>query len=378
MNLEIYDKTTLNRINIIRTFVIVQYTDYFNDIGTFLLKVPFTDKAKDDLMVHGNYIYFEEGKMGIIKYFKAEPYNSSILEVRGFLIKHILSYRSILSTKTYNGELFEIERQIVSDFFISNSDNRRNISLVTLDTNYPETESTSFQNTGAKVSDILSGLNDDLKYGYDLVPVITDFDSEEQNANISAFKFKTKKYADKSINNIQGNDVVLFSSNLNNISTFSYENDESEYCNVAVVAGEGEGSERTIVETGATIASGIDRIELYVDARDLQSETESGTTLTEAQYQEVLKNRGKEKLGDNAKYENAEAEVILNGNNSFVFGIDFMLGDIVTLEDDTLGIMVDVQITGITRTLTQEGDFTEPIFGLEKASIYKRVRQIVQ
>jgi hypothetical protein len=44
---------------------------------------------------------------------------------------------------------------------------------------------------------------------------------------------------------------------------------------MAYVAGEGEGENRKVVETGETDTESIDRIELYVDARDLQSETES-------------------------------------------------------------------------------------------------------
>lgn len=48
-----------------------------------------------------------------------------------------------------------------------------------------------------------------------------------------------------------------------------YDLDTTEYCNTAIVAGAGEGSERKIQYVNPE-NSGLNRRELYVDARDLQ------------------------------------------------------------------------------------------------------------
>ena len=49
---------------------------------------------------------------------------------------------------------------------------------------------------------------------------------------------------------------------------------------MAVVQGAGEGANRATVTVGLTDATGADRRELYVDARDVQPDEEKGETTT--------------------------------------------------------------------------------------------------
>ena len=53
---------------------------------------------------------------------------------------------------------------------------------------------------------------------------------------------------------------------------------DGDYANVAVVQGAGEGENRATVTVGLTDATGADRRELYVDARDVQPDEEKGET----------------------------------------------------------------------------------------------------
>ena len=59
-----------------------------------------------------------------------------------------------------------------------------------------------------------------------------------------------------------------------------YEEDGRDYNTVAIVASEGEGQDRRVVEVGDLTKTGIDRIELYVDARDLQSGGEPSSKIS--------------------------------------------------------------------------------------------------
>ena len=63
------------------------------------------------------------------------------------------------------------------------------------------------------------------------------------------------------------NPYVIFSPEFNNIITSTYTEDDIPFKNVALVAGVGEGDERVTISVGS--ASGLDRRELYVDARDI-------------------------------------------------------------------------------------------------------------
>ena len=69
---------------------------------------------------------------------------------------------------------------------------------------------------------------------------------------------------------------------------------DTDYANVALVQGTGEGDKRATVWVGDVNATGSDRREMYIDARDVQPE--DGETSTSQSYLEKLADRGGEKL----------------------------------------------------------------------------------
>lgn len=376
MILEIYDKVTRERIDIIRSYSFVQYNDYFNDIGTFTLTIPIVEKSLRNLLVDGNYILFEKDIMGIIKYFKKESVSSTTVTIKGFLLNQILTRRYFLLTTKYTGKVFEIERNIVNDMFISSDDVRRNIDYLVLSDTYPDSEQTSLQNTGNSAAEEIQYLNNLYGYGYDLVPKIQKYnEAQDKLTNIESFIFVNRVPVNRTIGNSDGNNPVVFATSLNNLSDIIYESDNTEFCSIAIVAGEDSGQDRKVVEVGDTNSSGIDRIEMYVDARDIQSEDSEGQSIPEQDYLNLLRKRGLEKLNDNTSYVTFDGTVIVNSNNSYEYGVDFFKGDYVTILDEQLGIRVDLQITGITKSLTEKGEFIDVMFGQPKKSMYKMIRE---
>ena len=81
----------------------------------------------------------------------------------------------------------------------------------------------------------------------------------------------------------------------------SYEVDESNWYNYAYAAGQGEGTAREVVEVNLT--GGGELRELYVDADDL-----SPDDLTNAEYRELLAQRGYEKLAEFSRIDLVSAE----------------------------------------------------------------------
>lgn len=85
--------------------------------------------------------------------------------------------------------------------------------------------------------------------------------------------------------------------------------------------------------------------------------------MTEEQYYQTLYERGLERLQQASVTDNFEASVFTDTNNSFKYGVDYQNGDIVSVIDRQLGIRIDAQIKGVTRSLTQErGEITDLIF----------------
>ncbi len=101
---------------------------------------------------------------------------------------------------------------------------------------------------------------------------------------------------------------------------------------MALIAGEGEGPERTTAVIGE--GAGWERKELYVDARDISSETgdEEGSVLPPEEYKKLLIERGKERLEEYKAVKLFEGEV--DTSHMFVYGKDFFLGDTVQLVNE--------------------------------------------
>ena len=150
---------------------------------------------------------------------------------------------------------------------------------------------------------------------------------------------------------------VIFSPNYNNFSSSNYLNSKAEYKNVTHVLGEGEGTAREQVSLGS--ANGLERRELYTDARDLQSKLEDGSELTKTVYREGLRQRGKEKLAEVQEIISFEGEI--EAERSFLYNEDYFIGDIVKIKNE-LGMSASVRITEMVRSQDSEGYKLYPTF----------------
>lgn len=83
--------------------------------------------------------------------------------------------------------------------------------------------------------------------------------------------FKVYKGVDRSNEQSPGY-VGYFGTDVGNIQNISVTSGTTDYKNVAVVAGAGEGAAREVRIVSLGSVSGENRRELYVDARDLQKE----------------------------------------------------------------------------------------------------------
>lgn len=166
---------------------------------------------------------------------------------------------------------------------------------------------------------------------------------------------------------------------------------------MALVAGEGEGVARKTITIGNGI--GIDRHELYVDARDISSEIDYDELLTNYPngkekvinnviyyqvnginiavltkndageitnvqlcnniYMENLKNTGYEKMSEYASITSFAGEIIVG--MSYKYKEDYNLGDIVNIVNE-YGISINVRISEVIENQDDNGYTMEPTF----------------
>lgn len=154
------------------------------------------------------------------------------------------------------------------------------------------------------------------------------------------------------------NAQVIFSPEFENLISSNYAFDMTNYKNVAIVAGEGEGKARKRAVYGA--ASGRFRREMYVDARDMS--TNDGE-ISAADYTAQLIARGAEKVSETQATEAFGGAVDMV--NTFTLYEDYDVGDIVTVENE-YGIRVDTRIAEVTEYWDADGYSTDCTFeGME-------------
>ena len=130
---------------------------------------------------------------------------------------------------------------------------------------------------------------------------------------------------------------LKFSTLYGNMTDISYSFSSMDYKNVAVVAGQGEGDDRVTVTAGDTDSTGVDRREMYVDARNEQQDDDE----TDEEYEERLIAYGEGKLIEQIKVESIS--FALNDD-------DLTIGALVYCRIPEIGVNAQVRVVSIEET----------------------------
>lgn len=362
---EVFDKS-LKRIGLIENFNFCQYTKKLRECGTFSLQCALTEENLEMLQKE-NLIWLENNIMGIIQNVEI----SDDIQINGSLMEVMLDWRYIYPVFNKNESPIQMMYDVVSDNCINSLQTNRNFNNLILINIEDEEQKIIKQKTGGSVLEFCIELSEAYDLGFTI-----NFNPENR-----IFEFKVIKGEDRTINNQIGNKKIIFSDSLNNLGETKYSYDSDKFRNIALVAGESETKERVITYSyySKEEATGFDRRELYVDARDLQSEItdENGNEIkmAKSEYMEVLYNRGLEKLSENKIVESLEAEVINNSDTLFVFGKDYFLGDYVTVIKESYNYLADVQVTEVVVTQDKNDYTVSPVFGEGKPTLYSILKK---
>lgn len=169
--------------------------------------------------------------------------------------------------------------------------------------------------------------------------------------------------ADRSAGNTDGNQPIVFSKEYDNLLSSEYTHDTTLEKNVALIGGEGEGIDRFCVLLGSQ--SGLQRKEVFVDASSIgkkyKDENEVEKTYTDAEYTAMLKAHGHQVASALTVSEDFNGAIdITNGN--WKYGVDVFLGDIVTVQDNEIGVYKSVRLGEVTEYQDQDGYAVEAVY----------------
>lgn len=248
--------TNLETIGVIDSYKSLIWANRYWAVGDCELYVPAT--TENLTMLKKNYFLVKTGNSMVCQIKKIEldtnAEEGNYLIVTGFDVKQWLDQRVVWSTLSANGNAETFIRNMV-DKALGNAglyarqivnDNGSRIFYLGPTAGFTEviTEQVSYKNVGEKVRDYC------LKYGWGYRVVLSN----------NLFYFTLYKGTDRSSS-------VIFSNAYENLATTKYVEDETNMGNVALVAGEGQGSKRSRNVSG--YAEGMQRYEVYVDAKDI-------------------------------------------------------------------------------------------------------------
>lgn len=336
MRLTVLDRNfeTLGPVPLFRTLIWIRR---YQKLGAFEL---YTTKEYFPLLSAGRYLYRNDAdELGVITEVNYAQDDSGAREIyaKGNFAECLLQDRAINETTALSGPLETAMRSLVTKFAISPADPARAIRHLRLGAMAGLAHTVSMQTLGDSLSEKLyalgnaHGISHRVRYDY-----LTN-----------GLAFEVWQGKDRRDSQTE-NSWAVFSNAFYNIRNAVYNRDSGSYKNFAFVAGEGEGSARVFVEVDARADASEERQEIFVDARDLQSDDGNGHVMTQEQYRELLAQRGREKLAEYRKAETVTSSVDSRAN--LEYRKDYDLGDYCTYVNTEIGIATAQRITEVMET----------------------------
>lgn len=354
MELKIFDRD-LNLIGIVDSFSSLIWNRKYNSLGDFQMNILFTSEVNSILKID-NIVYKDNGECGFItsKEIKTDSDGAESIEIKGKFILGYLERRIIWGTEEINANIIDGAYELVNKNCINSAEDRKINNLL-----FGENPCINIQLIKQVSYDNLLDTLCSIVQSYEL-GLTVDFDIMNKK-----LVFKIYKGTDRSINQ-KVVAPVIFSRDFDNVLEQNYVESINTYKNVALIAGAGEGAARKLTTVGE--ASGLDRHELFVDARDIADtrrvDSEEGSNeeaIPDNEYIPLLQTRGSEKLSE--YYEVKAFDSTINTNSNVAYKQDYNLGDVVTFFDKKWGLIVDTRITEISEVYDMNGASLNVTFG---------------
>jgi hypothetical protein len=340
------------RIGILQHDDAVQWLENYQSPG----EVKIDAQATQDnytMLVDGNRIYNTDtntvARICHVDLVQSEA--EELITVRADITSELLSDRVLMATE----HISNVEAAMYSIY----SKNRRALPIAVGNVQ-GYTEQADMEITWGSVLDAEKKLAEVSGLGF---TVLFDPETGEET-------FKVYKGTDRSDEQNPGY-VGYFGTDVGNIQDVSVTSGTTDYKNVAVVAGAGEGADREVRIVSLGNVSGENRRELYVDARDLQREYQVATPTgevddkgnpiysyetrlyTDTEYNAMLDARGREKLAECLRTFSITCTIV---QNNILYGVDYFLGDRMPIKLPEYGIYASARIASVTMVYERDGN----------------------
>jgi len=324
-----------NPIGVIDTFLSCIWTVRYDTYGDFELCLP-ASKESFQLLPLGAWLQRDDSdRLMRIEKIEAQTdtENGNYLIVSGRSAEAIIASRIVWNQTILIGNAEMCIRQLLDENIISPAIPSRKINNFALSPALSRRDTVSIQSTGDNLLDVITSICRLFGYGFKVV--------------LENKRFVFKLFIGK-------DDGVTFSPEFDNLISSDFLMNMQGHSNVALVAGEGEGTERKTWVVGTD--TGIDRFEMFVDARDISSNSDE---ISQSDYNKLLLQRGKEKLSETKIKISFDANVL--PTETYKYKTDYDIGDVCYVENE-YGIKAKSRIVEIIECEDATGFSVIPTF----------------
>lgn len=344
--------TKFEAVSILDVFESFIWTDRYSKCGDFEIYTS-SDRQIIATLKEDFYIWTEDSEHVMIienRKIITDVEEGNKLLVSGRSLESILDRRIIWNQILLDGDFQTQIKRLLTESVINPSDSNRKISnfiFEETDDPYILSLKVQVQYTGDNLYEAVCKLCNSVNIGFK----ITLNDNNQ-------FVFKLYSGVDRSYDQ-ETNPYVVFSPSFENIIDSNYYESKAGYKNVGLVAGEGEGPARRTVVVGESTSKELSRRELYVDARDISSTTSKGGSISTSAYDDLLRQRGNERLNENKIIQAFDGQV--ESTQMYRYGEHYFMGDITQLENE-YGMESKVRVTEFIRSVDKDGIDSYPTF----------------
>lgn len=373
MAIELVQILDANReiIGIIDTAKSVIWHSIWFGVGDFEIYAQATEEHLQLLSI-GNYVTRNNDiEVGVIESISItnSMIDGAMITATGRFAKSILDRRLIYNltgnsnkATVLRGKVESAARALVANNAISCTfDTRRNFPMLELGElkNIPEIIVDENGNAAEKQVSYQNLLeySDGLLAEYNLSSVVILDDDTKK------LQYIVLKGVDRSSENTEGNEPVIFSKDYDNLSDSEYLYDTAQKKNAALIGGEGEGIAR-FYSLIAPSDTGLDRREIFVDASSIAKKYMDGETeeeYTDAEYTAMLNTQGKQELAPLTEIESFSGTIIVTDGN-YILNEDFSLGDVVTVQENSINKFINVRIVEVTEVQDENGYTVDAVY----------------
>lgn len=292
--------------------------------GDFELMIPMMPAGAYllETIKEGYFFYRKDSKTVMMAQkieLKTNVESGDYLLISGASAECLIGRRIIWQQTNLSGKVCDCVKRLMNENLIDPADARRRIDIIKMGQGVSVETTMQKQVTGNNLSDSVEEILSTYGLGYCLEYKVI--------GKPGAMQFKILQGADRSVGNKQGNPAVRFSPEFDNVLASDFAEDYTALKNVALVAGEGEGTARRSVTVGE--GSGLTRRELYVDSRNTSS---NDGEISDADYNSMLQQEGVDALSQTQVTRTFAGEIEPDVN--YHYGTDYFIGDIITVQNE--------------------------------------------